>query len=673
MGCPGKRLCGVLWGLCLATLIGAGCTATSGPPTTSQQPKAQASPTVPPATGALQLPLRVAASRLTTTSGAAATVNVFDHNTQTMAVAPSSPNTTLSLALGPSAPLSVAVGLRASNPNHSVAVTLRIGQSSWTGSLPTTGSDRSVVTTYVRNLFVNNDAQILHISFADVGTALTAVDVVATADVPVVPYPTQVYFGGISRMEDLQQATAWPFVQANVDGFLFHSAAWGSSQMPVAQAIHALLAPHGAKFGGEVGGFSTTASPIAADWGTTLGNAWAGWVQMMAEQGGVVLDRAYINLISTEFVYSLCLDSPGSSNDALLQRFLNYEADYEKALLHNVPQLPTHVIYTNPVFDTWKGGIVIANNGHDALTFDPLRDPNGAIVLVDGKPAYFHFDSFDFLSPYFRDNGNSGGYETDSPGNYFLWFGPVDDPNNIAYRTKIYDYERWLHGMDLEHTFIVNTDATGGEATTPSAQQTWDQTFHDTALAGLYLYQRYGGRADVYNVESWYSGPYAVVPETNETSYTGLVAHVIKYLKGSGQKLGLAWSLSGGYATILSDAHRAVLTVPADGVGSLQAVVTNRGDVDVMPVIIAQEQGADDVEVRYSVAASDVTGATQKGEGYVFADRIAPGDQATMTLTVARQPGKVPVAHQVTLLLLHNPQVPSAKASDSLSLQIPTP
>ena len=598
---------------------------------------------------------------LAVTAGNAPAVACLDPNRGggDQSVAPA-PGTSFTVPVSGAAGSSVALGLRVSTPDVDTTAHVVFNGQPVGGpvTLRSTGANTSYQTVYVRNLLLGANNTI-GLVFDTGGALLHGVQVVPTDSVPLITHPAQVFFGGLTNNADLLQANAWSWVRAHVDGFTFHSAAWGQNSMPTAAALVQLMGPT-ARFTGELGALGPEDVPVPNTIGAGRGNQWAGWATMMRDVGHVPMHHLYMNVIADQFFLSMARTTPQLPGPQINQAALTQQLNYEAVIHAAVPGIPLGMIFANPVWTTWKGQAAIVNNGLGGMNFSPLTDVNNNPVLVNGNPVNFNFDSFDFLQPYYQQAQNSFGYETDSPSNYMTWYGPENDPRNVAYRNKIVTYERWLHGMNLPHTQIINSDAQGGSATGGMTQDQWDQTYYQVCTAGIATYQRAGGRADIYNAESWYSGPYVMIPETTPFTYTNLVRHLLQYLKGPGEPLSLT-TANGGHATTLK--------VPLNGSASQTVTLTNGGDVEAMPMIAATESGAAGVGVVYQDATgADLTQAVAHGDGYVFTATLPA--QSSQNVQVRVTCPNVSGTHVITLRAFWNPQDPALTARDTNTLTV---
>ena len=604
----------------------------------------------------------VQATSLQVTSGSAPAVPCLDptRGGADQSVAPAQRTTlTTSLAAGGS----FAVGLRVSTPDTAVNAHLLLNGQDVSGplTLASTGSSDSYQTVYVRNIITGAQAGTLSVVFDSAGATLHGISVETSDVVQMITRPGQLYFGGISFMSDLMQYDQWPYVRANVDGFTFHSAAWGTAQMPQAASLVQTL-PSTVHYAGELGALTTSSVPVSPTAGTDMGNQWATWAAMMRDVGHVPMDHLNINFDSIGFVQSLAQSTPAASTAQITQTALTQELNYETAIHATVPGMPLVMIYANPIFTTWKGQPGIVNDGHGGQYFNPLTDVNNNPIYVNGQTVNMSFDSFDFLEPYYQQAQNSYGYETDSPSNYLTFYGPESDPRNVTYRNKIYNYERWLHGLNKTHTQIINSDQQGGSASSdPTAQAQWDQTYYTVCTQGIEVYQRNGGRADIYNAESWYGGPYVVVPETAPYSYTNLIMHLLKYLKGAGETLTL---------TAANGQRTPAVTIAAGGTQSVALTLTNGGDVEAMPMVAATETGDQGIAVTYQDNANnDITQLMARTTGYVLGNTLAAGASQQIQVTVVC-PAGVSANRTITLAAFWNPQDPTQKPRDTTTLAI---
>ncbi len=284
-------------------------------------------------------------------------------------------------------------------------------------------------------------------------------------------------------------------------------------------------------------------------------------------------------------------------------------------------------------------------------------------------------------------SNNFAGFTTDSPfGGYKQWGGSETNADAIRHRAKIILYERWLQQQGREHQFIANTTP-GNDTSTQAGRDAWDLLYKQQSLRSIQLHQLEGGRPDKVIFESWYEGPFTLVPETQNGTFTNLVRDGIRYLKGTGQNLDLLVrdqdeaSFTGDqiYQTTPSGNQLREWRTPKN-VGNRSFVIrlVNRGDVDAYPVLQAHESGAAGWSAGYAIGATNVTTSIRSAEGLPLTDSatrgselIAPGASVDLTVTVnANSPM---AAREILIRAFWNPQDPAAVVRDSVRLTVLPP
>lgn len=318
----------------------------------------------------------------------------------------------------------------------------------------------------------------------------------------------------------------------------------------------------------------------------------------------------------------------------------------------------------------------IASYGAGEASIQPL---NGQY-----RPLLHYFTGNDFLgglhgafplSGGFRDN--FAGFTTDSPyAGYQKWGGSETFPEAIRHREKIRLYERWLQDRGRVHDFIANTaggDFGGFDTATQAGRDAWDLRYKQDSLRSLQLHQLEGGRADKVYFESWYDGPFTLVPETQNGTFTNLVRDALYYVKGMDQSLTLATRAPG--SAVFADVGSFAATATAMGAPVTYTVrLINTGTVPALPVLHAFETGAAGWSVAYALGATDVTSAITSAAGLAVTDAalysgnelIAAG--ASVDLTVTLTPASTFAPRQILLRAFWNPQDPSAAVRDSVTL-----
>ncbi len=474
--------------------------------------------------------------------------------------------------------------------------------------------------------------------------------------------PAELYWGGYRNMAQLVEPDAeWDFVKHNMDGFFLHGAywCWDEAVPEVAPKLAAELAEVDCGLALEVGWPHTT---FEADdkLGRVAGETDAARVQKLRgfglpiEEVGVdwhififkVVAQQYPNWTSRDLFVHITGDREGYPDEG--PAFAGYWRDYIRALRAGVPDLAIGLV-DSPVYFKWAG---MPTYGKNELTLAPLKDDEGNPILVDGKEVSFDWDGYDIFSSCFKVSREEGAplvaFTTDSPQNYtWDWADPVAVR---LHREKIRTYERWLHSFGARHTFICNDSGREYEGLSPDD---WDARYAARSLEALQKYQAEGGRADRYLFESWYDGPYSIVPETRPNSFTNLVMKAIRYLKGPGETLQLAL-------------RKANESAPAE----FQVLLTNTGSVACMPALRLVET-TPGWTLSCRAEGLEVADLARTEEGYVFTRMLQPGETGALDLRARPGPhATAGEAWQGAFEAFWNPQDPSNSPRASLAVTV---
>lgn len=318
--------------------------------------------------------------------------------------------------------------------------------------------------------------------------------------------------------------------------------------------------------------------------------------------------------------------------------------------------------------------------------------PNGTGSLR--RPLLHYFTGNDLMSGL---NGafpssfskNYAGFTSDSPyAGFQTWGGSETNVEALAHREKIILYERWLQQRGREHHFIANSIPSGFDTATQTGRDGWDRAYKQQSMRSLQLHQLEGGRPDAVYFESWYDGPYAMVPETTDGTFANLARDGIYYVKGVDQKIDLQVRLPGGStfggAGVFETSPSATQTYSAAASAMGQAVeftvrLRNSGTVPALPVLQSYETGASGWTVSYKIGGTDVTTAVTGSEGLAVTDAtlysggelIASG--ASVDVTVTATPTTALRKSRVLLRAFWNPQDPTLAVRDAVELEFAPP
>lgn len=317
--------------------------------------------------------------------------------------------------------------------------------------------------------------------------------------------------------------------------------------------------------------------------------------------------------------------------------------------------------------------------------------PNGTGSLR--RPLLHYFTGNDLMSGLhgaFPANfsKNYAGFTSDSPyAGFQAWGGSETNPEALAHRRKIILYERWLQQRGREHHFIANSTPSGIDTATQIGRDNWDIAYKQQSMRSLQLHQLEGGRPDTVYFESWYDGPYSMVPEDKNGSFANLARDGIYYVKGTGQTLDLQVRLPGGSAFGGSGVREEipspsqVFAASASSMGqplTFTVRLRNTGTVPALPVLHAWQTGADGWNVTYSLRGTDITGLMTGSEGAAitasdtrFAELVPANTNVDVEVTAT--PTSAVRKWRVLLRAFWNPQDPSLTARDAVEVEFAPP
>jgi autotransporter-associated beta strand protein len=487
------------------------------------------------------------------------------------------------------------------------------------------------------------------------------------------PQPAEIWWGGschdnlyspsggivgtYSRMEQLTNTAGWDFVKAHQDGFILHGYIWINDSakmvnwMEVGQAIGDQLAPRNGRYLAENGWRPATNN---LNYGHSSASQQDGEATDLLKLGMVVSEytmdynplwRDFSEAYTTWPTNDIRVLGTGNTNQASAAYPYDSGQWRDYALDFHALRPDIRFGWTwSPVWFHWSNGpslgadsgVFTINRGGTNYNFnwDFYHWMLDAQIVGQEAGVPFAFAS-DIPWDYFGENpGNPGGWSAS---------------HQFDVRKKVRDYEAWLQSRGLRHSLICNSSDNGSTAN-PDA---YDSLYKTNSLKSIYLHQAEGGRASRYLFESWYTGPFSVLPESKEGSYANLAMHAIKYLKGVRDPAGT-----------LEDLQLTVL-----GTGAVYVVeLRNNGDVACMPALLALESGA--AIVNYSNAAgADISTAIRTAEGYACTNLLQPGQATTFRIAVSGTPA--PNSKTVTLEAFWNPQDPTGVVRDRVTLTLP--
>lgn len=331
--------------------------------------------------------------------------------------------------------------------------------------------------------------------------------------------------------------------------------------------------------------------------------------------------------------------------------------------------------------------------GRDSLSIQPF-----ASGLY--RPLLRYFTGNDYLGGLHRAfpgsySTNFAGFTTDSPYGYQAWGGSETTAGAVAQRRKIIAYEQWLQARGREHHFIANSESPGNfDTATAAGRDAWDLAYKQQSLRSLQLHQIEGGRPDKVIFESWYEGPFTMVPETKNGSFANLARDGLLYIKGIGQSLDLqakigapsgtnAWVAANIVQTDVSTASASpALARQASAAGEplvFTVRLQNTGTVPSLPVLQAHETGATGWSTTYRIGTNDVTAGVTASNGLALTDAALYSGQelvaagASVDVEVQARPDRALGKRRILLRAFWNPQDPSAASRDALALEVSPP
>ena len=485
----------------------------------------------------------------------------------------------------------------------------------------------------------------------------------ATSTVRPRPIPAEVWWGGLSTNQQLLDVTRpWDFVKKFEDGIFFHSAGYGGLSSTDKQNLATMMRPYNTKYWVELGGGTTNPGPSFVQF-----QGGSGWGAHLTSQQnlGLVMSQVTHDYHMEDMQY-VCDAYPDWTTNNLIAWWTGDMSitngtypftsgnwsDIFNIYYTNNPHLKTgHT--SSPVYWYWQNFPQLAGAPNNLL-YNPLTDVGNAPVLVSGTNVSFSFNARDIVLSFVRMasqiNHPYFTFQSDCPWDYFgTWGNPASGQTN---RAKIRYYERELQTNGARHTLICNISNARSQGGGADAQDIYYKT---NSLNSMWTHQREGGRANVYLFESWYSiMPNTAAPESKNGSYANLALEAIKYLKGIADTNGALENLT--------------LTLLSTNGGTNTITLTNRGDVMCLPTIAAFETGSGAGTVTYYDAlGSNITSAILSPEGWVYTNRLTPGQGTTIRVV----PSVLPLNRAVTLEAFWNPQDPTGVVRDRLVLSPP--
>jgi autotransporter-associated beta strand protein len=359
------------------------------------------------------------------------------------------------------------------------------------------------------------------------------------------------------------------------------------------------------------------------------------------------------------------------------------------------------------VFTPQQGVQALARSASNGATTNLAQLTSGPVIATwdNYRPLLRYFTGDDFLRTLDESfpsaySNNFTGFNTDSPyRGYQAWGGSEANADAVRHRRKIIRYEQWLQQNGREHYFIANS--TGGswpDTSTPAGRDAWDLQFKQDSMRSLQLHQLEGGRPDRVIFESWYEGPFSMVPETKNGSYANTARDAIYYVKGIGQSLDLmaktgaatntnAWASVGVIQTNpLAALSNPVVAQTAAAMGApvtFTVRLTNTGTVPALPVLHAHESGGTGWTSSYVLSSGSFTSNITAGITSTNGQTVTDSAQLSGTelieankavdVAVTLTPTAALTKRNILLRAFWNPQDPSLAVRDAISLEVVPP
>lgn len=490
------------------------------------------------------------------------------------------------------------------------------------------------------------------------------------------PHPAEIWWGGschdniynngtivgtYSRMSQLLQTNGWDFVKRYADGFLLHGYVWVNAAarmtnwQSVGASISSQLAPFNGKYwledawqpptnnmsyghtsaSGQAGnadsllGVGFALSEVTEDFNPNWGE-FSKWHPDWPTNDIRVLVTGNTNLATAAYPYPSGL-------------WRDYANDYHASR----PNIKFGWTWS-PVWFHWLTG---ASLGNDSGIFS---------VSSNGTNYNFNWDFYDYMNdavaignqtsvPFAFSSDCPWEYYSQNPGNPGGW----SLSTQLANRIKIRNYEAWLQNQNLRHTLICNSQTMNAADTNAS-----DLNYEAHSLNVIYLHQQEGGRASRYSFESWYQGPYTVLPETKPGSYTHLALSAIKYLKGIADTNGSLEPLN--------------LTVIATKGTVAQLQLQNNGDVQCLPALAGQSGNVPGVSTRYfTTNGAELTATILTAEGLCYTNMLPPSAKTNLFAVTLTSGISAMTNGNASLEAFWNPQDPLGIVRDRQSFAAP--
>ncbi len=447
---------------------------------------------------------------------------------------------------------------------------------------------------------------------------------------PNVIHPAEIVLGTYRNMDQLGYSpNSWIFSRSYADGILIHEAYWLNASSPQTTEGKALgdvintaknLTVY-LEYGMPKRDIEIAVGDDGTQYGLDNADRAKSKIERFIDNTGIqidVMNMEYYSGAVTEILGKLEMEKTWANHDAVGVPFLlkTYDTFYERF----VKDFP---------------GMKINHVGCPNLTGWVRESEGGTLPRYwqqnYNQPYWTSYQAYDITIPIFKKYGKDGlhiGWVHDSSWNSF------DQGDKNIYGTQdavvLESMKIIQKDFGMKSTLICgsweggsgNTVETGG-ALLNEKKSDADRYFWENSLKNIYNAQYHGEYHDAYLLESYWDGPYQMVPETQKYTYTNLVATAIKYLKGIGQDLDLYVTDSAGKTTgkgIYASTPSKEQNIKIGSKKQTYSVtVKNDGEVDCNPWLRAVEN-KNGAQVTYSYRGKDITAAITSKEGFLFND-----------------------------------------------------
>lgn len=544
-------------------------------------------------------------------------------------------------------------------------------------SVQATGSYGTYKTYMVGTVSIPSGTHILRITQDSAGFNIASVEMVPgigwNAQIP-----TEVTWGAYRNNPQLTASPdSWDFVNRYSDGFLFHCAYWTQETLfpemkNTALALSPILKKYSKKLIAEIGWPGSYPQFTVNDTlGTRKGNENLNTLNKLKSYGFAIDE---INNDWHMYLWkAMCLYYYTMTSAQIEDKAAQFYKDYAAVIWNSYPNVVIRPI-DSPVWFTWDSYPSLGDK-NNYQRFWPLTKTDGTPFTVNGQSFYFDFNWRTIMNACINKIADArfDGFASDTPYSYTVW-GGANSAAAIQYRQKIRTYEAYFHSIKKKHHYTANSDANGPE----SDKAGWDKNYSLNSLQSMRTHQQEGGRPDSFLFESWYDGPYTMVPETQAYTMTWMVKQAILYIKGIGEKLDLDlqeagssdWIGPGVYQSWFGKPQLADKTLTANQTVTYKLTLGNKGTVACMPLIKEVEYGTAGYSVSVTDNGTSVLSDMHSAEGYVLKGLLQPGETRNLVVTITRTTAASGTQRTFAFYAAWNPQDPTAQIRDVVNITL---